>query len=73
MQLIYGRESKYSLSRYYKYKQFFCYYLLFFKYELFLLSYNKKDKKQKFSALDTIKSQSKEIWSLLYAQVSLPR
>ena len=60
MQLIYGGESKHSFSRYYKYKQFFCYYLLFFYYELFLWSYNKKDEKQKFSALDTIKSQSKE-------------
>ena len=41
----------------------------------FLLDYNKIHKIQKFSALDIVESQSKEMWSLacvdIIAQVSL--
>ena len=31
-----------------------------------LLDYNKTHKKQKFSALDIVESQSKEMWSVSY-------
>ena len=37
------------------------------------LGYNKIDKKQKFSALDIVESQRKEMWSFWCEQVSLPR
>ena len=45
----------------------FLYYLFFFKYDLFLLDYDRIHKKQKFSTLDIVESRSKEMWSISYA------
>ena len=50
------------------YKHFPFYYLFFFWYYLFLLSCNKINKKQKFSELEIVESQRKEIWSLSLLQ-----
>ena len=40
--------------------------LIFFSFDLFLLGYNKIDKKQKLSATDIVESRSNGTWSLLY-------
>ena len=48
------------------YKYFFFFKFIILCFDLFLLNYNKIHKKWKFSALDIVELQSKEMWLVSY-------